>query len=46
MCGPWAQDRMGVLPLTEFLGLPPGHITEKDREGMGVEFYAVILEKR
>ncbi len=46
ICGPWAQDRMGVVPIREFLGLPPDHITEADREGIGMEFYAVILEKR
>ena len=45
MCGPWAQDRMGVVTVREFLGLPASHITEQDREGMGVEFYAIILEK-
>ncbi|MFP2906064.1 SAM-dependent methyltransferase [Pyxidicoccus sp. 3LFB2] len=46
ICGPWAQDRMGVVPIREFLGLPDGYVTEADREGIGVEFYAVILEKR
>jgi hypothetical protein len=46
ICGPWAQDRMGVVTVREFLGLPEDHITEQDREGLGIEFYAVILEKR
>lgn len=46
LCGPWAQDRMGVVSIREFLGLPPEYVTEQDREGLGIEFYAVILEKR
>ncbi|AEI65738.1 SAM-dependent methyltransferase [Corallococcus macrosporus] len=46
LCGPWARDATGVLPVREFLGLPPEHITDEDREGVGIEFYAVVLEKR
>ncbi|GHG96895.1 SAM-dependent methyltransferase [Comamonas sp. JC664] len=46
LCGPWARDATEVVPVSEFLGLPPGHITDADREGVGIEFYAVVLEKR
>ncbi|QSQ18910.1 SAM-dependent methyltransferase [Pyxidicoccus parkwayensis] len=46
LCGPWSQDHMGVVPVSEFIGKPSGYITEEDREGIGIEFYAVILEKR
>ncbi|WP_342380632.1 SAM-dependent methyltransferase [Myxococcus stipitatus] len=46
MCGPWTPGPGGVMTVREFLGLPLGHITEEDREGVGIEFYAVILEKR
>ncbi|NVJ03864.1 SAM-dependent methyltransferase [Myxococcus sp. AM001] len=46
LCGPWARDATGVLPVREFLGLPQEHITAEDREGVGIEFYAVVLEKR
>ncbi|WP_257460471.1 SAM-dependent methyltransferase [Archangium lipolyticum] len=45
-CEPWKPDAMGVLTVREFLGLPPEHITEEDHEGVGIEFYAVVLEKR
>ncbi|QRO00021.1 SAM-dependent methyltransferase [Archangium violaceum] len=45
-CEPWKPDGMGVLTVREFLGLPPEHITEEDHEGVGIEFYAVVLEKR
>jgi len=45
MCGPWVPDRHGVVPLREFLGLPAGHISEEDREGVDIEFDAAILEK-
>jgi hypothetical protein len=36
----------GGRPLAKFLGHPAGTITEEDREGIGLEFYAVILEKK
>jgi hypothetical protein len=46
MWGPWVPDKDGgVMPIAEFLGLPPGHITEEDREGIDIEFYVVMLEK-
>ncbi|MCP3143481.1 SAM-dependent methyltransferase [Pyxidicoccus xibeiensis] len=45
-CSPWTPDAEGVKTVREFLALPSGHITEEDREGVGVEFYAVVLEKR
>jgi S-adenosyl methyltransferase len=44
MSGPWKVP--SDLPrLADFLGLPRGHITDEDREGVGLEFYAAILEK-
>jgi hypothetical protein len=46
MCGPWTVDAAGPVPLEKFLGYPAGTITEEDREGIGLEFYAVILEKK
>ncbi len=42
---PWRIPEGGLLPLADFLELPPGHVTEEDREGVGLEFYAAILEK-
>ncbi|HYR07767.1 MAG TPA: SAM-dependent methyltransferase [Longimicrobium sp.] len=45
MCGPWRIPAGGLPTVAEFLGLPPGHITDEDREGVGLEFYAGILEK-
>lgn len=42
---PWRIPEGGLVPLARFLGLPPGHITEEDHEGVGLEFYAAILEK-
>lgn len=45
-CKPWVPDAGGVVPVSQFLGLPPGHVTEADREDIGIEFYAAILEKR
>jgi len=42
---PWKLPEGGLVPLREFLGLPPDHITEADHEGVGLEFYAAILEK-
>lgn len=44
-CLPWTPDKAGVLTVREFLGLPPEHVREEDREGIGIEFYAVVLEK-
>ena len=46
LCKPWVPDRNGVVTVREFLGLPPEYVTEEDREGVGIEFYATILEKR
>ena len=45
LCKPWTPVRNGVMTVREFLGLPPEYITEEDREGVGIEFYAAILEK-
>ncbi|MFP2932960.1 SAM-dependent methyltransferase [Pyxidicoccus sp. 3LG] len=45
-CLPWTPDSEGVKTVREFLALPPGHITDADREGVGLEVYAVMLEKR
>jgi SAM-dependent methyltransferase len=45
LCGPWRIPQGGLPTVAEFLGLPPGHITDEDREGVGLEFYAGILEK-
>ena len=33
------------MPLHQFLGLPSDYITEADQEGVGLQFYAAILEK-
>ena len=46
LCKPWTPGRNGVMTVREFLGLPPEYITEEDREGVGIEFYATILEKK
>ncbi|MCP3097454.1 SAM-dependent methyltransferase [Myxococcus sp. K15C18031901] len=46
LCAPWTPVAGGVRTVREFLGLPEGHITEEDREGIGIEFYAVMFEKR
>ncbi|NKQ34181.1 MAG: hypothetical protein HF973_01045 [Chloroflexi bacterium] len=40
---PWQP--LLVEPITKFLGLPDGFITEADQEGFGMAFYAAILEK-
>ncbi|HEX2079774.1 MAG TPA: SAM-dependent methyltransferase [Longimicrobium sp.] len=45
MSAPWRIPDAGLPRMADFLGLPPGHITEEDREGVGLEFYAAILEK-
>ncbi|NTW01750.1 MAG: hypothetical protein HGA19_10705 [Oscillochloris sp.] len=42
---PWQLPAAGLVPLREFLGLPPDYITEVDHEAVGLEFYAAILEK-
>jgi hypothetical protein len=41
---PWQLPNTGLVPLQTFLGLPSDYITEEDREGVGLEFYATILE--
>jgi len=46
LCAPWTPGPGGVKTVREFLGLPADHITEEDREGLGIEFYAVVFEKR
>lgn len=43
---PWQPDFRGFQPLVRWLNLPDDFITEEDREGVGLEFYGVILEKR
>lgn len=40
---PWKIETM--TPLAEFIGREPGFITEADREGVDLEFYAVIAKK-
>jgi len=45
MIAPWRVASRGLVPLREFLELPESHVTEADREGVGLEFYAAILEK-
>lgn len=45
MSAPWRIPAGGLPKIADVLGLPPGHITDEDREGVGLEFYAAILEK-
>jgi hypothetical protein len=45
MSHPWQLPAAGLMPLREFLGLPPDYITEADHEEVGLEFYAALLEK-
>lgn len=45
LSAPWRIPEGRLPRLSEFLGLPPNYITEEDREGVGLEFYAAILEK-
>lgn len=45
MSAPWRIPAGGLPRVADFLGRPPGHVTEEDREGVGLEFYAGILEK-
>lgn len=45
LAAPWRLPAAGFVPLREFLGLPEDHVTEADREGVGLELYAAILEK-
>lgn len=45
MSAPWRIPEGGLVPVADFLGLPPGYVTEADHEGVGLEFYAAILEK-
>lgn len=40
---PWEVDIL--KPVSEFLGLPEGFVTEQDREGVDLEFYAAIMAK-
>jgi hypothetical protein len=42
---PWTLTSPSLLPLSEFLGMPEGYITEQEREGVQLEFYGAILEK-
>lgn len=42
---PWQLPEQGPAPLQDFLGLPPDYVTEEDHEGVGLAFYAAILEK-
>ena len=45
LSAPWKLPEGGLQPLHRFLGLSDDHITGADREGVGLEFYAAILEK-
>lgn len=40
---PWQVHRMETL--ADYLGKPEGYITEADREGVGIEFYAARFRK-
>jgi len=42
---PWRIPGGAPVPLREFLGLPADYVTEADHEGVGLEYYAAILEK-
>lgn len=42
---PWLLPMDGLVPLSQFLGLPADYITEADHEEVGLEYYAAILEK-
>mgnify|MGYP002624983406 CR=1 FL=1 len=44
MLQPWHPSL--VEPITQFLGLPEDFITEADREGIGMAFYAAFLLKQ
>ncbi len=45
MSKPWQIPPAGLVPVREFLQLPPDYVREEDHEGVGLEFYAAILEK-
>lgn len=45
MSKPWKVAGEGLVPVSEFLGLPEDYVSEEDHEGVGLEFYAAILEK-
>ncbi len=40
---PWQVEK--VAPVHEYLGLPADHITEADREGVDLMFYAAVMTK-
>jgi hypothetical protein len=42
---PWHVPENGLMRIQDFLGLPEDYVTEADHEGVGLEFYAAILEK-
>jgi hypothetical protein len=44
MLRPWHTSL--VEPIARFLGLPDDFITEADREGVGMAFYAAFLLKQ
>ena len=46
MSKPWVADHHGIIPVSQFLGMPDDYVTEEDREGIGIEFYAAIMEKK
>lgn len=43
--GPWVVDETGYKPIAEWLGISD-MFTEEDHEGVELEFYAAILEKK
>lgn len=45
MSAPWRIPEGGLPRIADVLGLPADHVTDDDREGVGLEFYAAILEK-
>jgi O-methyltransferase involved in polyketide biosynthesis len=40
---PWQPETLA--PVSEFLGLPQEYVTDEDREGVDLEFYAAIMQK-
>lgn len=45
LSAPWRIPDGGIQPIADFLGMPAGYVTDDDREGVGLEYYAAILEK-
>jgi SAM-dependent methyltransferase len=43
MSAPWRIPEGGLPRIADVVGHPAGYITDEDREGVGLEFYAAIL---